>query len=105
MLAYLVRQQTLVTLATRPLADTDLFVQQVQNELRVRGGSSSGFRVHQSEILHEKGLLGDGFYISGSMNFTMNGIELLEEAIVFDTDRASIAEARLDFEKRWPEKP
>jgi hypothetical protein len=103
LLAGLIRRDAVVTLATRPIPENDVFVEQVQNELAVRGGDASRFRVHRSDILHEKGLLGNGYHLSGSMNFTMNGIDLLDEAVIYETDAAFIAEARLDFERRWPD--
>lgn len=103
LLAGLIRRDAVITLATRPIPESEIFVEQVRNDLAVRGGDASRFRVHRSDILHEKGLLGNGFHLSGSMNFTMNGIELLEEAVIYETDPALIAEARLDFERRWSE--
>jgi hypothetical protein len=103
LLAGLIRREGIVTLATRPIPESESFVDQVRNEIAIRGGDAMRFRIHRSEVLHEKGLLGNGFHLSGSMNFTMNGIELLEEAVVYETDPALIAEARLDFERRWAE--
>lgn len=100
-LTALLRRETVVTLATRPIPESEAFVDQVSNELAVRGGDPSRLRVHRSELLHEKGLLGSGYHLSGSMNFTWNGIELLEEAVLYETDPAFVAQARLDFERRW----
>jgi phosphatidylserine/phosphatidylglycerophosphate/cardiolipin synthase-like enzyme len=38
-------------------------------------------RFHIAEELHTKGILGDGYYLAGSMNFTYNGITVNEEAL------------------------
>jgi hypothetical protein len=51
--------------------------------------------------LHEKGLLGDDFYLSGSMNLTYGGVELLEETVKFDTAPEVVADARLVYYERW----
>lgn len=103
LLAALIRRGTQITLATRPLPENERFVEQVRIDLRTKGGDLGQFNVHMAELLHEKGLLGQGFHLSGSMNFTMNGIELLQEAVIYETNGTAIAEARLDFEKRWPQ--
>ena len=57
--------------------------------------------VHLSDDLHEKGILADGFYLSGSMNFTFNGISLNEEAVQFTVNPSVIAENRIIFSQRW----
>ena len=57
--------------------------------------------IREAQDLHEKGLLGDDFYLSGSMNFTFGGVELLEEAVKFDTAEDAVAQARLVFHERW----
>lgn len=68
-----------------------------------RGAEPEGlpFRVHEQEELHEKGILGDGFYLSGSMNFTFSGISLNEEAVHFIVDPAAVAENRVALFSRW----
>jgi phosphatidylserine/phosphatidylglycerophosphate/cardiolipin synthase-like enzyme len=59
------------------------------------------FHVHTVQELHEKGILADGFYLSGSMNFTFNGISLNEEVVNFNIDPSVIAENRVRFVTRW----
>ncbi|WP_437310801.1 hypothetical protein [Sorangium sp. So ce388] len=56
--------------------------------------------------LHEKGILGPGFYIEGSMNITYRGVYVNGEKITYhaavDTDgSAKIARAYLEFARRW----
>ena len=48
-----------------------------------------------------RALLGDQFLLNGSMNFTHNGVQLLDEWVRFDTDTQAVAEARLAFRARW----
>lgn len=51
--------------------------------------------------VHEKGLLGDDYLVSGSMNLTHNGITVNDEHITLRTDRPSIEEWRLVLERKW----
>jgi hypothetical protein len=53
------------------------------------------------ERLHEKGLLGDDYYLSGSMNFTFNGIRLHDEAVKFELSEPAVAQARLNFRQSY----
>ena len=43
----------------------------------------------------------DDLYLSGSMNLTYGGVELLEETVKFDTAEDVVAEARLVYYERW----
>jgi len=58
-------------------------------------------RLTESEDLHEKGLLGDGFYLNGSMNFTTAGVQFNQELLVLQTDAQTIATNRLALRDRW----
>ena len=58
-------------------------------------------RIHVAQELHEKGFLGDGFYLSGSMNFTFSGVTLNEEAVHYSVDPSFVAEARILYGARW----
>jgi phosphatidylserine/phosphatidylglycerophosphate/cardiolipin synthase-like enzyme len=51
--------------------------------------------------LHEKGLVGDDFYIAGSMNFTYRGVTLNQEMVTVFTAPDSVAMARLAFFDRY----
>jgi hypothetical protein len=53
---------------------------------------------------HEKGLVGEGFVVSGSMNFTHRGVEVNDEHIVYRTDQAVVAERRLTLSALWDPK-
>ena len=50
---------------------------------------------------HEKGILGDGYYLSGSMNITRNGISFNEEVLHLFTEPSVVAANRQLFVKRW----
>lgn len=50
---------------------------------------------------HAKGLLGDDYFLSGSMNLTLSGISVNGEHLVFRTDPATIAEQAEQLELQW----
>lgn len=51
--------------------------------------------------VHEKGILGDDFLLSGSMNLTYNGITVKSEHVTLRTDPASVEEWRMVIEEKW----
>ncbi len=53
--------------------------------------------------IHQKGLLGDSFYVKGSMNFTFNGLTTLDERIEFTCVSEEVAQAKIEFEYYWNE--
>lgn len=52
-------------------------------------------------LLHTKGLLTSRCAIRGSMNFTVRGVELTEEAISYDVDPVALAEMRIALADQW----
>jgi hypothetical protein len=50
---------------------------------------------------HEKGLLGDDYVLSGSMNLTWNGVTVNDEHILLRTEAAAVAERRIQLEEKW----
>lgn len=89
---------TTIHIATRPDDHNLAFLDRMRRSAEPEG---LPLRVHSVEELHEKGILGDGFYLSGSMNFTFNGITLNEEAVQFSVDPMVVAENRIIFARRW----
>ena len=57
--------------------------------------------LRESDDLHEKGLLGDGFFLFGSMNFTDTGVERAEELVSLRTDDETLAYHRRALSDRW----
>ena len=70
---------------------------------RLRSGRVEGdqIRICVAEELHAKGILGDGYYLSGSMNITYNGISVNEESLLYSTDEEQVAEKRIELVARW----
>lgn len=99
-LGRILEQGSEVRLATRPGAHNARFIERLRGKARQKGTED---RLHVMEVdeLHEKGILADTFYLSGSMNLTYNGVELLEEAVKFEVDPERIAETRLAYHSRW----
>ena len=91
---------TTVVVATRPVAHNRPFLSLLAAAAS-DSGVSSALMISEANDLHEKGLLADDFYLSGSMNFTYGGVELLEETVKFDTAGDIVAHARLVYYERW----
>ncbi|WP_082588408.1 phospholipase D-like domain-containing protein DpdK [Terrabacter sp. Root181] len=96
----LAERGTAVRLLTRPDAHNLRFIETTRARAQLRNVGER-FQAKTGQVLHEKGLLSSAWYVSGSMNFTRNGILILEEALRFDSDPRVIGEARLAFMNRW----
>lgn len=57
--------------------------------------------VDDADEQHEKGLLGDDFFLSGSMNFTVRGLRVNGEVISLTRDPDEVAAARLSLRERF----
>jgi hypothetical protein len=91
-----------VVVATRADAHNLRFAQRLTSAAKSTGRSGQLLmRRDERERLHEKGLLGDDYYISGSMNFTESGIRLHDEAIKLELDPQAVAHARLHFRQAY----
>jgi len=94
-LEHLANAGTEVTVVTRPNDSADL-VQELRR--RSEGVHAPGFlRVIERDTLHTKGLLGDTFCVSGSMNFTYSGVNINDELVTLHTDEQEISRIRLEF--------
>lgn len=75
----------------------------VEGVVDLRNRYPERFRVHLAPEVHDKGILGDDFLVSGSMNLTFNGIMVNDEHIALRTDHASVEEWRMALEQKWRE--
>ena len=66
-----------------------------------RVGVSGSVHVFEREELHTKALLGDAYYLDGSMNFTQNGIQVNDETISLVLDMDDVQRARIDYLERY----
>jgi hypothetical protein len=51
--------------------------------------------------VHEKTLCGQDWLLTGSMNFTLRGMLVNDEAITYKVSETAAAAARIDFARRW----
>jgi phosphatidylserine/phosphatidylglycerophosphate/cardiolipin synthase-like enzyme len=97
-LARLLHLGATVHIATRPDDHNFDFL----NRLSVLASSNAQrLKTHTTEALHEKGILGDGFYLSGSMNITYNGLSFNQEVLNYVTDAETIASHRQLYTEWW----
>lgn len=69
---------------------------------RLAGAAAEGrWHVTHSTEVHEKTLCGYDWLVSGSMNFTMNGMRVNDEAVTYKVDPKAAGAARIDYERRW----
>ncbi len=100
-LARLQEFDTDVTVVTRP-GDSSSFLRMLESKSPQQpSGSLRGLRIVERKELHAKGLLGDDYCLSGSMNFSYSGMNKWDEALTFHTKRDVIAELRLEFEHEY----
>lgn len=92
----LISRGTTVVIATRGDAGN----RQVSDALQGVGQPESVI-VHERAELHAKGIVGDRYCLTGSMNLTYNGLERLTEMLVFQTDRGSVEQLRLAFRQEY----
>ena len=84
----------------RPDAHNDSFLQKMRDLSRA-SDSPSNLRVVIRDMLHLKGLLGQDYYLKGSMNLTYNGVEVNHEGVSLDRSSIAIAEARIHFQENY----
>ena len=97
-LAKLLSLGTTLHVATRPDEHNGTFVNRLQD---LSSSEELPLHIHQEEELHEKGILGHDYYLSGSMNFTYNGIHVTEEVALYYTSPEIVSENRIRFADRW----
>jgi hypothetical protein len=101
-LATMVRRGSHVVVATRSDDHNLRFIRKLEAAVESAGLSNRLLvRVDEEERLHEKGLVGDDYYLSGSMNFTYNGVRLHDEAVKFELAAESVAQARVNFRQNY----
>jgi hypothetical protein len=95
-IAELMNRGTQVIIATRP----DSGNRQVLDGVPIESQSDQ-LVFHERAELHAKGIVGDRFALSGSMNLTFNGLERLTEMVTYQTDRNEVEVLRLTFRAEY----
>jgi hypothetical protein len=68
---------------------------------RLRAEHGSAIRWAVGDKFHAQGLLGERYFLNGSMNLTVSGVSVNEEHVVLRLDPALLAQQRLEFTERW----
>lgn len=89
--------RTRLRIVTRPGDHTARFCERLRNLASLDGNADRLFIDGTRSELHTKGLVTTRFVLNGSMNFTHNGIAVLDEAVHLETDPARIAQFRLSL--------
>jgi hypothetical protein len=50
---------------------------------------------------HEKGMLGNGYVLDGSMNLTVRGLTTNDEHVILRCDPKSVAQRRIELQTKW----
>jgi phosphatidylserine/phosphatidylglycerophosphate/cardiolipin synthase-like enzyme len=87
-----------VKLVIREHGHNDYFIARLQH-LKERFGDQLKWVVERE--FHAKGLLGDDYFLSGSMNLTFSGISVNGEHLILRTDPAAIAEQAEQLDLQW----
>ena len=79
---------------TRPpeFASSRNFVSRLKTLIELDGNTANLHTDEDRETLHTKGLATPSFAWIGSMNFTNNGIEILDETVKIETDASTISQ-------------
>lgn len=100
-LGALLARGTQVRLVIREHGHNEYFIARLQS-LKERFGDQLKWVVERD--FHAKGLLGDDYFLSGSMNLTFNGISVNGEHLILRTDPAAIAEQAEQLHLQWEER-
>ncbi|WP_157591757.1 phospholipase D-like domain-containing protein DpdK [Solirubrobacter soli] len=101
-LSYLAQRGTEVVVATRADGHNDAFHRRLEaSSLALGAADRVRIVVDRGDEQHEKGLLGDGFFLSGSMNFTVRGVRLNDEHVTLSLDEDDVAAARINIRARY----
>ena len=95
-----IMNQSRVHIVARPDPHNEAFLQKMRDFGRA-SEVSERLQVVVRDTLHLKGLLGQDYYLSGSMNLTYNGVEVNHEGISLDRSPESVAEARIHFQENY----
>jgi hypothetical protein len=99
-LATVVNAGSNLTVVTRPAEHNQRFLQSL-----TRRTQRERLSVIEHPDVHEKTLCGASWLLTGSMNFTVRGMRVNDEAVLYRVNGAAAAQARMDFAHRWRNRP
>lgn len=92
--------QSSVHIVARPDSHNDAFLRKM-DDLSRASNNAGNLDVKTRDTLHLKGLLGQDYYLSGSMNLTYNGVEVNHEGVSLDRSAEAISAARIHFQENY----
>lgn len=95
-LALLTDSGTRLTVVTRPAEHNNAFLGRLRHRATLRNCT-----LIQHADVHEKTFCGRNWLLTGSMNFTLRGMQVNDEAITYKLGEVPAAQARIDFAHRW----
>lgn len=99
-LALLTVSGTDLYVISRPAEHNNAFLARLQ-----RRADSGRLTVVRHADVHEKTLCGRDWVLTGSMNFTLRGMQVNDEAVTYKVSEAAAAQTRIDFVRRWKDLP
>jgi phosphatidylserine/phosphatidylglycerophosphate/cardiolipin synthase-like enzyme len=90
------RRGTSLVMACRPGPEGGELGDEVQRDL-----DPASVTIRRLSNLHVKGIVGDAYALTGSMNLTHNGVDHLTELIQFVTDPVQVASLRSEFRQHY----
>ena len=88
-----------LTVVTRPAGHNIPFLDRLRDRAALQR-----LTVITHPDVHEKTLCGGSWLLTGSMNFTLRGMQINDEAVTYNVSQAAAARARIDFAHRWKER-
>lgn len=95
-LSLLTHSRARITVVTRPDEHNTTFLDRLR-----RSASSENLQIQQHEDVHEKTFCGEDWILTGSMNLTVRGMQVNDEAVTYKVSTEAAATARLDFRHRF----
>ena len=104
LLAYALRAnpRTVVRIVTRPDVRNARFCRRVRHLVDLDGNADRLAIDDKRPELHSKGLATGSYALIGSMNFTMNGITVLEETVQLDSGKARVGQFFINLHEHYP---
>jgi phosphatidylserine/phosphatidylglycerophosphate/cardiolipin synthase-like enzyme len=95
-LAQLTASGSVLNVVARATEHNDAFLARLS-----RRAQPGHLTVARDTDVHEKTFCGRDWLLTGSMNFTLRGMLVNDEAITYKVSETAAAEARIDFARRW----
>jgi phosphatidylserine/phosphatidylglycerophosphate/cardiolipin synthase-like enzyme len=94
------RKGTKISVITRPDSSNQVFLEALKRKARGTEAQSR-IQLHLSPEVHHKNIVGEDWFIDGSMNLTANGLDNNVESLTLMVDRNAAAELRTNIREQW----